>query len=150
MRSISFAWTTPAYVAKVKLCTRREWEANYARSWKSGEVFYGLDRDRRYFGKEIGVSRMDGAPEYTNALPPEDYKLEGFEYLDMLGAKVNKHTPREHWDLWAAEMAADPEIRFWVIRYTYEHLTPYGEELFAADQEKLRRLLEPGPQARLL
>lgn len=44
MRAISFAWTTPAFKARQKTVTRREWSDGYARSFKAGEVVEALAR----------------------------------------------------------------------------------------------------------
>ena len=119
MRNISFAWTTPALLAGRKTVTRREWNDDYARSFREGDLVAAYDRQPRFKGKQIGVIRLTEKPCFTDALPEQDWEGEGFEYLTSIGATVNKFTPRQMWESWRTERP-----KLWVVRFEVVELTP--------------------------
>lgn len=126
MRIISFAWTTPALVVGEKRCTRRDWNDDYARRFKAGDVLAAYDRSQRVGGQPVGTIRLTRAPYYSAELPEEDFQAEGFVCLTELGAKVNGSKPTDVWLSWKRY----PEAQ-WIVRFELVDLTPYGEELKA-------------------
>lgn len=113
---ISFAWTTPAMEARRKFCTRRFWDDRYARRFFAGQVHDAYDRQPRYRGKPICKIRLTETPykEQLCLIPEEDWKREGFAYLQSIGAKVGKVTPVEIWNQWK-----DSKEEVWVVRFEY-------------------------------
>lgn len=118
MRHISMAWTTAAFKARRKSVTRREWDDNYAKSFKAGEILTVYDRQARFGGKKIGTMRLTQKPykESEASMPDEDYEAEGFAYLDehpeekpKLWQGVNLHKKFENDRLM--------ELECWVIRF---------------------------------
>lgn len=126
MRIISFAWTTEALVVGRKVCTRRDWQQAYARSFKAGEMVAAYERSPRIRGKEVGTIRLTAAPEFTAALPDEDFEREGFGWMQERHQLVDGVEPRVMWQLW--QHHSEPQ---WVVRFELVSLTPYGEELRA-------------------
>ena len=112
---ISFAWTTSAFMAKRKTCTRRDWDDNYALRWKKDSVHQAVNRQLRYGGKFIGKIRLTETPykELTSNAPLSDYYAEGFDYLQLNGHKVNGMTPNELWVEW---QCLNP-VELWVVRF---------------------------------
>ncbi|EIE02421.1 hypothetical protein [Leptospira licerasiae] len=84
MKIISFAYTTPAFLAKEKTVTRRDWNDDYAARFKKGEEIQGWNKSPRFQGKRVGIIRLIEKPykESTLIMPDEDYEKEGFGYLD--------------------------------------------------------------------
>lgn len=115
-RIITFAETTPAFVAGAKTVTRREWKPNYAKTFYAGETLQAWDKNpRTRQGHRIGTIRLTHAPdlEWSEAIPAEDYAREGFTYLEERGLTLfGGKTPREVWDAWHA----DP-LFLWVVRF---------------------------------
>lgn len=120
MKIISFAWTTPAILARRKTCTRRDWNDRYAQSFQAGEMLAGYNRSQRYGGHQICVISLTQKPyrEPLRNVPDSDWEAEGFAYLTEIGAKVNGMTPQELWDVW--KQTWDPE---WVVRFEIVELT---------------------------
>lgn len=115
MRSISFAWTTPALVAGEKTVTRRDWKDRYAESFRAGELLAAWDKQPRFKGaRKVAVIRLVGKPrkQTTALLPPTDWEKEGFEFLTGIGATLGGRTPRQVWDDWLA----NPR-ELWVVRF---------------------------------
>jgi len=124
MRIISFAWTTPAVLAKRKTCTRRDWNDQYAESFQTGELLAGYNRSQRYGGHQIAVVKLTQRPykEPLRNAPDSDWEAEGFAYLTEIGAKVNGITPRELWDMWKQTWDTEWVIRFEIIELTMQIL----------------------------
>ena len=139
---LSFAWTTPALVSGHKTVTRRDWDEGYARRFPGGDLVTALDRQRRHGGKPVGLIRIVRAPylESTAEAPDSDWEAEGFAFLEPLGIKVDKLSPRTLWRVWHMPIHAKP---MWVVRFELVRLTPWGEHL--RDQDRVgagvRRLL---------
>ena len=125
---LSFAWTTPALVAGRKSCTRRDWDAGYARRFPGGAIVTALNRQRRHGGKPVAAIRILRAPyfESTAEAPPSDYQAEGFDYLEALGAKVDGLAPRTLWRVWHLRSRARS---MWVVRFELVELTAFGLQL---------------------
>lgn len=117
MRIISFAWTTPAITADPcrKTCTRREWDDGYARKFLAGDLIAAWDRSPRFGGKHVATIRLTVKPYLEPAadIPDDDWQAEGFDFLTEIGAKLDGHSPRVHWDAWKA----DPLLALWVVRF---------------------------------
>jgi len=82
---ISMAWTTPAFLAGEKRCTRRDWPPEYARKWRvdtEHDAWSKLPRTRQ--GRRIGRIWLtfDAYPERTDFMPDADYYDEGFAFFD--------------------------------------------------------------------
>lgn len=131
MRNISFAWTTPAVLARRKTVTRREWNDDYGERFQSGDLVAAYDRNPRFKGKQIGVIRLTSKPRRTTLIPAEDWEGEGFAYLESIGAKVNGMTPRQLWDDWMSDPPGF-ERSFWVVRFEIVSLVPQPPSLQGA------------------
>lgn len=118
-RHISFAWTTPALLAREKSVTRRDWKPQYAKRWREGDPATAYDRSPRYGGKPVGLIRLTHAPYLasTTAVPRSDWWAEGFDYLSRLDPVplVDGLTPRELWESWHAEPRALYVVRFEIV-----------------------------------
>ena len=92
MKIISFAFTTPAFLAGKKVVTRREWDGRYAASFRKGEVCSAYDKSPRFGGVKVGEIKLTRAPykERLAEMPDSDYAAEGFFFLHH-GPK--RHTP---------------------------------------------------------
>lgn len=114
MIRISFGWTAPAFIARQKTVTRRDWKPAHAARFKTGQKFCATDRASFLGGKPIGAGRLLQAPylELSSEIPYSDWQAEGFEYLTQIGALVNGMTPKALWDLWHTE----PRLLY-VVRY---------------------------------
>lgn len=125
---LSFAWTTPALVRHFKTVTRRTWTPEWATRFHEGDVLTALDRQRRYRGRPVGAVRLTGTPylESTADAPDSDYQAEGFEYLESIGAKVDKLSPSKLWRIWHHPSGAQ---EMWVVRFELVSLTSWGQEL---------------------
>jgi hypothetical protein len=135
MRHVSFAWTTPALLARVKTVTRREWSDDYARLFKSGDTLAAYDKSPRAGGKQVATIRLTAAPIYEPlaAMPDDDYHAEGFGYLHAHPAVLpktlfGKPCRREDFGRLGFEMWRQSGGSMWVIRFTVEDLTEYGIE----------------------
>jgi len=111
---ISFAWTTAALVNGHKTVTRREWSDRYAERFKQGDLLHAYDRRPAWGGKAVALIRLTQTPykQSSSHLSPLDWDAEGFAWLQSMGKKVGKETPREVWQRWQ-----DEPQDFWVIRF---------------------------------
>ena len=116
MPIISFAWTTPAIKARLKTCTRRDWNDDYARRFRAGQLVAAYDKSPRYGGKQIVILCLTEKPykEPYCQVPDSDWEAEGFAYLESIGARVAGMTPRELWNIWKQS-----PVEGWVIRFEY-------------------------------
>jgi len=80
---LSFGWTWPAFVARVKPVTRRDWVDSYAVRWKRDICFDAYDRLPHFGGTKIGEGELtrDAYREPLAEMPNYDYFLEGFDWL---------------------------------------------------------------------
>lgn len=84
-RIISFGWTTPALVAGAKTCTRRDWKARYAESFRPGEIVTAYSKNPRAHGHPVARIAIESvSPQRVPMLdaPLSDYAREGFEWFD--------------------------------------------------------------------
>lgn len=120
MKIISFANTSPAFIAKEKSVTRRNWKDDYAQRFKKNELIQGWSRSPRFQGKPIGIIRLIEKPyqENTFLMTEDDYEKEGFKYLDQsphlkTGSYKDKNLKKffEEWKQRA--------VLLWVVRFEY-------------------------------
>lgn len=99
---ISFAWTTPALLAGEKTVTRRNWKDRHARLFHAGDVIRAYDKSPRFKGRHVATITLTADPTLQCAcdIEPHEYALEGFHYLDSIGAKLDGKSPREVYDGW--------------------------------------------------
>ena len=114
MKIISFAWTTPALLARRKTVTRRDWVDHHAALFHKGDLIAAYNRQPRFGGHLVATIRLtaDAYKESTAKAPPEDFEKEGFAYLDERRLMVAGDTPLEVWESWH-ESPSD----WWVIRF---------------------------------
>ena len=124
MKIIAFSWTTPALLLGEKTCTRRDWNDDYARRFRAGELVTAYDRSPRVGSKAVGTIVLARAPYYSDELPEEDFEREGFAVLTELGLKVNGSKPMDVWLSWKRY----PEAQ-WIVRFALVDFAPYGVDL---------------------
>lgn len=114
MKIISFAWTTPALLAGVKCVTRRDWDKDYAESFRADEYVQAFDKSPRAGGKCVAIIQLLRAPyqQGTDELCARDWMDEGFAYLQQIGAKCGRSMPHEIWENWRLT----PTIK-WVVPF---------------------------------
>lgn len=81
---ISFAWTTPAYLAGKKTCTRRDWSdrhfAQWLKAWHEEKFIHdAYDKSPRCHGKKVGQFHLTSIPyrEPLADIPFTDLEAEG-------------------------------------------------------------------------
>ncbi len=115
---ISFAWTTVAFLAGVKICTRRKWNDDYAEKiievYKRGESVDAWDKLPRAGGKKIGQIELAQQPfkQRTGEMTLQDYKNEGLDWMEQQGLKIQGLYPHEFFNRWVAK---DEDV--WVIKF---------------------------------
>jgi len=120
MLIISFAWTTPAFLARRKSATRRDWDDVYAARFKPGDLVQAWDKTPRCRGaKRIGTIKIVSVKkESYNEVLVDDWEAEGFAYLDSIGAvcqlKPRLMTPAMLFQQWALSFDEDT---CWVVRF---------------------------------
>lgn len=122
MNIISFAWTTPAIVARKKTRTRRAWSPPYAAKFRENSICQAYDKGPRVGGKLIHLIRIMRDPwiQNTRDLSEDDYALEGFAYLDEYGffcAGLKGLSGREFFDQWKS---AAEDLYVVDFSYVYE------------------------------
>jgi len=120
MRIISFAYTTPALLARRKTVTRREWKGTYARSFHAGDLVAAYDKSPRSGGHQVATIRLtcEPYPECTADIPPYDYENEGFQYMEEVGLLVQGIHPRIFWRSWKSA-----KLVLWVVRFRIVSIT---------------------------
>lgn len=114
---ISFAWTTPAIVAKRKTVTRREWNDKYAKRFKVGDICQPYDKNPMYGGKPIKdrmIRIVSVKKEDIKTMPNQDFEHEGFAYLEEQGLTIWGKPPRKAFEEWREEGGI-----YWVVRFEY-------------------------------
>ena len=126
MNIISFAWTTPALLAFVKTCTRRDWSDDYARRFHEGDMEAAYDHSPRVHGHQVGVIELTITPykEWSNLAPSTDWYAEGFEYLTEHGLTLHGLTPLQVWNDWH-----DNPRKLWVVRFKIVQITSLQEKV---------------------
>jgi len=108
MRIISFAWTTPALLARQKSVTRRDWKYDYAKTFKAGENLQAWNKNPRlkhyprFMARKVGEIQLREDPylEPLAEVPLADWVEEGFEYLQSHGYKIDGIAPIDLWNGW--------------------------------------------------
>ena len=126
MRTISFGWTWPAFVAREKWCTRRDWKPRHVEAFRKAfrdrELVEGLDKVFFAGGKRIGTLRLTHEPYQENLreMPLADYKHEGFAYMREHMDMVPKAAQKQPWypcTLQAFKMWRAVGKDLWVVRF---------------------------------
>lgn len=117
MKIISFAWTSPALLAGEKTCTRRRWSAKYARLFHKGDLVQAYSRTPQYGGKRIAIIRLTCDPylEFTGQAPGDDFKAEGFYWMEENDILVRGVMPTYFWDQWREDNELVYVVRFEVV-----------------------------------
>jgi len=133
--------TWPAFVAREKSVTRRNWKDRTAAWYKAGRVFDAYDNAPFRGGVLIGRARVTRDAYRENLLdcPDEDYIAEGFSYLSLYPELIPKQARAETWCAGQCSRDAFNRWRFsaaivWVVRF----------EIVAIEDsavEKLERML---------
>jgi len=123
-RIISFAWTTAALLAGAKSVTRREWDHEYARRFRAGDVVLAYDRSPRAHGRHVATIQLTQAPtwEALGMMPDSDYEAEGFAWFERHPEELRKleqrgiylPVPFARFKKWRQENGACHE---WVVRF---------------------------------
>lgn len=108
---LSFAYTTPQFLAGIKTVTRRKWSGRYLRAWQNawdeGRLEHdAVNKNMRAGGKRIGRFRLTARPylEALKDMPDADLALEGFPEFERTQRYIDF-------------MKADPDEVFAVIRF---------------------------------
>lgn len=121
MQIISFAWTSPALVAGEKTVTRRDWNDDYAKRFRPGDLVAAYNRSPRHRGEQIATIRIVSVTwEFFDEMPDSDYAGEGLEYLAAHPELLPKSGPysdpymvsRERFAAWQQQPGG-----CWVIRF---------------------------------
>ncbi len=120
MRIISMAWTSSAFRAGRKFCTRRSWATRYAMSFTPGEHVQVWEKSQRIpSAKRIGVISLEARPllEDIADAPDEDYEREGFAFYHEHPELLPRSAPWPDcsWDTWLTWKQTGGEL--WVIRF---------------------------------
>lgn len=96
---VSFGWTWPAFVARHKTVTRRDWAESHARKFQVGAEFKAYDRLPRASGKPIGIGRITESVvrEPLSQMPATDYEAEGFAFLAAHPELLPELAHRDAW-----------------------------------------------------
>ncbi len=125
MKIISFAWTTPAVVARRKTQTRRQWSDSYAKMFKANDICQGYDKGPRVGGQLISLVRLTRDPwiQNTSEMGDDDFQYEGFEYMEEQRILFRGQPVREFFKEWKA--AAED---LYVVDFSYvDNLACIGE-----------------------
>ena len=87
------AMVWPAFVARRKRVTRRQWTSDYAESIRAAERMQVWDRSPRFGGQKIGELQVIIAPyrQPIAEMPDQDYEAEGLYFLDDHPGLVPAH-----------------------------------------------------------
>ena len=118
MKIISFAYTTPALVARRKTVTRRDWYDQYAQRWKPFDQFQAYDRSPRYGGQAVAICEvLSVCKEPMRAMPDDDFEEEGFAYLAECKIKPPRTCPLQSFTPEEFAIWRDSDRDVWVIRF---------------------------------
>ncbi len=124
-RIVSFAYTTPALLAGAKTVTRRNWNDDYARRFKPGDIVHAYDRSPRHRGNHVATLRIVSCTKEPDAETPDsDYEAEGLAWLaehpDSLpkGKRIAylDSCSREHFEEWREAGGWSWVVRFEVMK----------------------------------
>lgn len=136
MKIISFAWTTPALCTGHKTVTRRDWDDDYARRFKPGELVSAYNRSPRHKGEKVATIRILSVTKERDAdAPDSDYAAEGFEWFASGNGDALPKTDRlgyldtvswESYEAWRRRGGVS-----WVCRFEVVELTEKGNDIRA-------------------
>ena len=131
---ISFAWTTDAFIAHRKTCTRRSWNDYYAARFRKGQIHDAWDRSPRFFGHKVGQFRLTQTPfqQNTSLMTEIDYEIEGLKWMEEQGLAIRKMHPRKFFEEWKA---ADETV--WVVKFEPISIDETGEKSLINSQIRL-------------
>lgn len=114
MLIIAFAWTTAAFEAGAKTCTRRNWDDEYAARFTDGMILQAWDNGPRNKGRVKGLIQLIQKPykENTANVPAEDYENEGLGWMERQGLTIQGISPREFWERWKKSAENVYVVRF--------------------------------------
>jgi hypothetical protein len=143
---LSFGWTWPAFVARAKRVTRREWDDNYRKRWTPGQHFDAYDRSPRFGGKHIGTGQATSIVfKLLASMPDTDYVAEGFQWfhahqhlIPPSGRRMFGDCSKTSFDLWRGEGG-----KVFVVRFEIVDIAPWA-------QTWLDAALCPKPSQRVL
>ena len=123
MKIISFAWTTPALVARRKTVTRRHWKERFALGFKEGEEVWAYDKQARNHGHAVAVIRLTRAPylELYNDMPDDDFEAEGFKFFEEHPEQLPPGAPwpEMNWNTFDGLRRSPAMV--WVVRFELMH-----------------------------
>ena len=121
MKIISFAWTTPALLAREKTVTRRAWKDRFARQFKAGDQVAAYDKLARNHGRKVATIELTCDPyqELVSDAPDSDYEAEGFGFFERHPEQLpaNAPWPVVHRAMWQSFRFDDPGKLMWVVRF---------------------------------
>ena len=114
MKEISFYWVLTAFLAGVKTVTRRDWNDNYAKTFKKGDLVAAFNKQRRFGGKRIATIELTKDPfkQSTAELTDEDWFAEGMDVLEGEDRLLDGLTPSDFWLRWKTE-----PVDLWVVNF---------------------------------
>jgi hypothetical protein len=125
------------FLAGVKTCTRRDWDAGYAARFQSGEYLKAYDRSPRARGNHIGVIQLTQKPilEPLSVMTDSDYEAEGFAWAlahpEALTRTVEglsrDHFIREVCTKEGFERWRNSGQTMWTVRFQLVELTDEGK-----------------------
>lgn len=145
------AYTSPAFVARMKKVTRRNWKDSYAESWSEGEEFKAFSQTPRCRKRDwdmkgihiLGTGHLTQAP-FKARLNPRNvdgkelvelimqiYIQEGFAYLDN----------EDHILLAATHRWVQRNDEYWVVPYKVDRVKPRSKEIYT-QPDKIARARE--------
>jgi hypothetical protein len=100
---LSFNWTTAAYQAGDKTCTRRQWSQRHMEMWQRAwdqdkHIHDAWDKSPRCKGKKIGQFRLTCRPYWERLadMPEQDLSAEGGlwsgvdEFIELFGGNPDR------------------------------------------------------------
>lgn len=99
---VSFAWTTPALLAGAKTVTRRDWTPQHAAHFHRGDVVDAWSKSPRAHGEKVARILITRDPwvQMSNAVKPDDWTREGFEWFAWNGTPEDRLRVDAIWMGW--------------------------------------------------
>jgi hypothetical protein len=131
---ISFAWTTDAFLAHRKTCTRRSWDDLYASRFRKGQIHDAWTKSPRFFGHKVGQIRLTMTPyqQRTSLMTEEDYELEGLKWMEEQGLTIRKIHPRKFFEDWK-----NYDETVWVVKFDPIIVNQSGDAIQINNQIRL-------------
>lgn len=134
---LSFGHFFPAFIARAKCVTRRDWDPRYAQMWCKGRVFKAYSALPHHGGWCLGSGQLiaDSRLEPVATMPDEDYVREGFDFMNARPHLASANA-RDVWGCWsqaAFERFRAAGVQLWVLDFEVLSLTSRAER-WLADQ----------------